>query len=44
MKNQNGNPQMNEAREGVNKRISKKAILGKTKRVGWNNNRRFRSI
>lgn len=44
MKNQNGNPQMNEAREDVNKRVSKKAMLGKAKRQDWNNNRRFRSI
>lgn len=44
MKNQNGNPQMNEAREGVNERTSKKAMLGKSKRQDWNRSRRFRSI
>ena len=46
MRNQqgNGNVQLNEARENVNKRVVQKTFLGKTKRVQWNAKRRFRTI
>lgn len=40
----NGNSQLNEAREGVNNRVDSKAILGATKRRIWNSKRRFRTI
>jgi hypothetical protein len=37
----NGNSQLNEARDGVNKRADKKAFLGKTKRRQWAAKRRY---
>lgn len=44
MNQQNGNPQLNGAREDVNKRTSKKAFIGKAFRQTLNSKRRFRSI
>jgi len=40
----NGNSQLNNARESFNEKVSKLSILGKTKKVQWENKRRFRSI
>jgi len=40
----NGNTQLNEARESVNKRTSYMTFLGRTKRRQWASKRRFRSI
>ena len=40
----NGNSQLNEAREGVNNRTTHKTFLGRTKRVQWGAKRRFRGI
>ncbi len=40
----NGNSQLNGAREDSNNKVSKLSMLGKTKRVAWNANRRNRSI
>jgi hypothetical protein len=45
MKNQdNGNTQLNSARNEFNDRIEAKLYLGKTKKVAWTGARRFRSI
>ena len=45
MKNQdNGNTQLNSARNEFNDRIEAKSYLGKTKKVAWAGARRFRSI
>lgn len=40
----NGNSQLNTAREDVNKRVEQKTFLSRTKRVQWNSKRRFRGI
>jgi len=40
----NGNIQLNEAREDVNRRVDHKTLLGRTKRRQWQSKRRFRSI
>lgn len=40
----NGNSQLNDAREGVNSRVDHKTFLGRTKRRQWSNKRRFRTI
>ena len=37
----NGNSQLNEARDGVNKRVDQKTFLGKTKRRQWAKWRRY---
>ena len=45
MKNQdNGNPQLNSARNEFNDRIEAKSFLGRSKKVAWDGARRFRSI
>ena len=45
MKNQdNGNPQLNSARNDFNDRVEAKSFLGRTKKVAWTGARRFRSI
>ena len=45
MNNQNnGNNQLNTERENFNDRVGKKAMLGKTKKVAWDNKRRNRTI
>ena len=45
MKNQdNGNTQLNSARNEFNDRIEAKSYLGRTKKVAWTRERRFRSI
>ena len=45
MKNQeNGNVQLNSARNEFNDRIEAKSFLGRTKKVAWTGARRFRSI
>ncbi|MFQ3369351.1 MAG: hypothetical protein ACI8PF_000642 [Flavobacteriaceae bacterium] len=45
MKNQeNGNTQLNSARNEFNDRVGTKSYLGRTKRVAWTSVRRFRSI
>tara|TARA_Y100000385_G_C12906695_1_gene556617 strand:+ start:556 stop:696 length:141 start_codon:yes stop_codon:yes gene_type:complete len=46
MENQknNGNNQINNTRESFNEKVSKLSILGKTKKVQWEDKRRFRSI
>ena len=45
MKNQdNGNTQLNSARNEFNDRIDSKLFLGRTKKVTWTAARRFRSI
>jgi hypothetical protein len=41
---QNGNNQLNSARNEFNDRTKKKLFLGATARVYWNNSRRFRTI
>ena len=40
----NGNSQLNGVREDSNNKVNKLSLLGKTKRVAWNSNRRNRSI
>ena len=40
----NGNTQLNQAREEFNDRIVRKKFLGATPRVYWNSSRRFRTI
>ena len=45
MKNQeNGNTQLNQARNEYNERVILKKYLGSTPRVYWNQSRRFRTI
>ena len=45
MNNQdNGNIQLNSARNEFNDRVGVKSFLGKTKKVAWAGARRFRSI
>tara|TARA_B100001173_G_C15890039_1_gene505214 strand:+ start:591 stop:728 length:138 start_codon:yes stop_codon:yes gene_type:complete len=45
MKNQeNGNIQLNSARNEFNDRVEAKSFLGKTKKVAWAGARRFRNI
>jgi hypothetical protein len=45
MKNQdNGNLQLNSARNEFNDRVEAKSYLGRTKKVAWTGSRRFRSI
>ena len=45
MKNQdNGNSQLNLARNDFNDRVEAKSFLGRTKKVAWTGARRFRSI
>ena len=41
---QNGNTQLNGERNELNKRVSKLAYLGNTKKVTWNGRRRNRTI
>jgi hypothetical protein len=43
-KQSNGNPQLNSERDNQNNRTEKKAMLGKTKKVAWDKQRRNRSI
>jgi hypothetical protein len=43
-KQDNGNTQLNQAREEFNDRIIRKKFLGNTPRVYWNSSRRFRTI
>lgn len=40
----NGNTQLNSAREEFNDRVVRKKYLGNTPRVYWNSSRRFRTI
>lgn len=44
MSNKNGNSQLNQEREQVNKRVDHKTFLGRTKRRQWSKKRRFRTI
>ena len=45
MKNQdNGNVQLNSARNEFNDRVEAKSYLGRSKKVSWTAARRFRSI
>lgn len=45
MRNQdNGNVQLNSARNEFNERVDVKSFLGRTKKVAWTSARRFRSI
>ena len=45
MRNQdNGNVQLNSARNEFNDRVDVKFFLGRTKKVAWTSARRFRSI
>jgi hypothetical protein len=46
MENQknNGNQQINNTRESFNEKVSKLSILGKSKKIQWEDKRRFRSI
>jgi|TARA_Y200000002_G_scaffold150083_1_gene124018 hypothetical protein len=45
MNNQdNGNVQLNSARNEFNDRVESKSFLGKTKKVAWAGARRFRNI
>ena len=45
MKNQdNGNVQLNSARNEFNDRVEAKSYLGRSKKVTWTGARRFRSI
>ena len=37
-------PQLNQAREDFNKRVSRKSMLGKSKKVQWESKRRFCNI
>ena len=41
---ENGNAQLNSLRSEFNNRVEIKSYLGRTKRVAWSGNRRFRSI
>lgn len=41
---ENGNAQLNSLRNEFNNRIEIKSYLGRTKRVAWASNRRFRSV
>ncbi len=41
---QNGNPQIQGARNSINQRISRLVYLGKTKKVLWSDRRRYRNI
>ena len=41
---ENGNCQVNTLRNEFNDRVNKKIILGNSKRITWNNVRRFRTI
>jgi len=41
---ENGNAQLNSLRNEFNNRIETKSYLGRTKRVAWAGNRRFRSV
>ena len=43
-KQDNGNTQLNQAREELNDRTHRKKFLGSTPRVYWNSSRRFRTI
>ena len=43
-KQDNGNTQLNQAREEFNDRIVRKKFLGATPRIYWNSSRRFRTI
>jgi len=40
----NGNNQLNTERENFNNRVGKKAILGRSKKIAWNQKRRNRTI
>ena len=40
----NGNEQFNSIRNDFNGRIEMKSFMGRTKRVTWSGNRRFRTI
>jgi hypothetical protein len=40
----NGNQQINNTRESFNEKVSKLSILGKSKKIQWEDKRRFRSI
>ena len=40
----NGNVQLNSARNEFNNRVESKSFLGKTKKIAWTGFRRFRSI
>jgi hypothetical protein len=40
----NGNQQINHTRESFNEKVSKLSILGKSKKIKWDDKRRFRSI
>lgn len=40
----NGNEQLNSIRNDFNGRIEMKSFMGRTKRVNWSGNRRFRTI
>ncbi len=40
----NGNEQLNSIRNEFNGRVESKSYLGRTKRVTWTGNRRFRTI
>ena len=42
--NNNGNNQLNTERDNINTRISNLYIVGRSKRVAWNNRGRFRTI
>ena len=42
--NNNGNSQLNSIRETFNGKVTKLSMLGKSKRVFWDNQRRNRSI
>lgn len=45
MNNQdNGNVQLNSARNEFNNRVEAKSFLGRTKKVAWSGARRFRNI
>ncbi len=44
MNQDNGNVQLNSARNEFNNRVDLKSFLGKTKKVAWSGFRRFRSI
>ena len=37
-------PQLNQVRDDFNKRVTRKAILGKTKKIQWEARRRFSNI
>ena len=40
----NSGPQLNALRDNYNKLISKKVVMGKSKKVQWESKRRFSSI